>query len=778
MKKITSVFLGITTALWLSGAAMIVPTVAHADTMSDLQIQISALLTQIATLQSQIDAVQGNTTDTTVCGYTFSSNLSKGDSNADVKNLQNALNSDPSTAVAISGVGSTGNETNYFGSLTENAVIKFQNKYASEVLTPIGLTTGTGYVGSMTRAKLNTLYGTCIVPEEPIIEEPVIEPTIINRAVISSDNTQSTYVTKNASNFKMLEVNFEGNGTINNLTVEKIGFSTISDYNGGIYLYKDGARLTNKRSFSSNDNTATFNNLNLQAPFTLSVMADFDGNVGNVAQVRLDGNYEGLPMQSNGFTFSGIESGTISIENNGSLTDPVVGQENAQISEFKIINGNATSSVTVTHIELYNGGHNILSNVTLTDGDNTWNGQLSNGKVIFDINSNIRADRSETFEVYADIDGNEGDDIELYIRNTYDVKAIDTDFGFGVTVDISEFDEESDSHQLSLIENGELTVKSKSTDDVIGYWGQTVDKVAKFRFEADDSEGFYIEELSFLASTTLMNGAEKIIITYENEDGDTVTKSESTDEDNLITFDSFSSSDRPFVGKDSRMDILVGLELRNDDDSIRLVDYKVTLDGYIATGKSSNEEVEETDLDKESINGVWSNASIVMLSENGTITLDPLDDIEFSLSFNSDDRISAFASTTGFVRLGFNHSTTSETSLVGDLKAKVYANDILVKTITLKTGELKNVNVRLTTEEEGTLELSDGDNVDIRIEFTGDDAVYFSSDDGDKLSVAIADTNNQIKWIDNYEGDDETFIVKGNIKDMTSGLPLKFIYKD
>ena len=47
----------------------------------------------------------------------------------------------------------------FFGQLTQKAVIRFQEKYTSEILTPQGLTKGTGAVDSLTRNKLNSLYG-------------------------------------------------------------------------------------------------------------------------------------------------------------------------------------------------------------------------------------------------------------------------------------------------------------------------------------------------------------------------------------------------------------------------------------------------------------------------------------------------------------------------------------------------------------------------------------------------------------------------------------------
>lgn len=91
--------------------------------------------------------------------FRFQGRLKPGTSSDSVKMLQTILNSDSDTKVAEFGPGSKGNETNYFGALTKKAVIRFQEKYTSEILSPWQLTKGTGFVGETTQAKLNRILG-------------------------------------------------------------------------------------------------------------------------------------------------------------------------------------------------------------------------------------------------------------------------------------------------------------------------------------------------------------------------------------------------------------------------------------------------------------------------------------------------------------------------------------------------------------------------------------------------------------------------------------------
>ena len=89
------------------------------------------------------------------CG--FARNLRLGMEGEDVRALQQFLNTTPATRLGTSGPGAPGEETSYFGPKTEAAVIKFQELYKSEILLPVGLTRGSGFVGTFTRAKIALL---------------------------------------------------------------------------------------------------------------------------------------------------------------------------------------------------------------------------------------------------------------------------------------------------------------------------------------------------------------------------------------------------------------------------------------------------------------------------------------------------------------------------------------------------------------------------------------------------------------------------------------------
>ncbi len=111
----------------------------------ELQSEITRLVSILVQLQTQLGlpvSIPG--------AYNFSRNLTLGSTGSDVRDLQRALNSDPDTLVNISGAGSPGNETTFFGPATRNAVSKFQVKHR--------ISPSVGYFGSLTRAKMNSLF--------------------------------------------------------------------------------------------------------------------------------------------------------------------------------------------------------------------------------------------------------------------------------------------------------------------------------------------------------------------------------------------------------------------------------------------------------------------------------------------------------------------------------------------------------------------------------------------------------------------------------------------
>lgn len=79
--------------------------------------------------------------------FKFMKDLSYGVTDPDVLQLQKRLNESPVTQIAAAGVGSPGHETQYFGTLTRNAMIKYQLAK--------GITPAFGFCGVKTRTVLN-----------------------------------------------------------------------------------------------------------------------------------------------------------------------------------------------------------------------------------------------------------------------------------------------------------------------------------------------------------------------------------------------------------------------------------------------------------------------------------------------------------------------------------------------------------------------------------------------------------------------------------------------
>ncbi|OGZ27123.1 MAG: hypothetical protein A2365_00435 [Candidatus Nealsonbacteria bacterium RIFOXYB1_FULL_40_15] len=115
----------------------------ESELIEGLLAQIETLKNQIAQAQAKINAILGKS------DYCDISSVRFGQSGEEVKCLQQFLKNQ--------GVYPEGLTTGYFGPLTKKAVARFQEKYAAEILTPLGLVSGTGFVGPNTKAKIREL---------------------------------------------------------------------------------------------------------------------------------------------------------------------------------------------------------------------------------------------------------------------------------------------------------------------------------------------------------------------------------------------------------------------------------------------------------------------------------------------------------------------------------------------------------------------------------------------------------------------------------------------
>ncbi len=232
--KLASGVVGIAMAL-----SIVAPSLAGAQTATDLQSQINSLLATISSLQSQLSATTGGSVST---GYVFNTNLTVGAKGTDVMNLQKVLNMSTDTKVSVSGAGSPGMETSTFGPATKAAVIKFQTKY--------GITPAAGYVGAITRAKLNSMNTTTVPP----VVTPG-NPQGGSLSVSAGSQPANSLAPESASRIPFTTVVLTAGSsdvTVNSITVERVGFAQDAVFSGVVLLDSSGMQIGIAKTLNSN----------------------------------------------------------------------------------------------------------------------------------------------------------------------------------------------------------------------------------------------------------------------------------------------------------------------------------------------------------------------------------------------------------------------------------------------------------------------------------------------------------------------------------------------
>lgn len=429
MKKIAISFAVLAVSVCLVG-----PQTANALTVDELQAQINALLAQLATLQAQLGTTGGTVSGCTITA--FNTNLTIGSTGNDVKCLQVILNSNAATQVATTGAGSPGNETMYFGGLTQAAVKKFQTTY--------GISPVAGFVGPITRAKLNTMIGTggTVIPTTP---------GTVSVALSATNPASGTFVAgalvtdPSQSNAKLAEFTFAGSGTVTALTLQRIGISADATLSN-VYLYDGDVRITDAASVSSG--YITFTNaaglFTVSGTKTISVKSDIlYGTSGQTVGVTLtsvtlsSGTVTGTPISGNLFTIATATLAGVAVgvpqPATAITTDPGLGVRVWE-STFTITNRNVTlSRLALRQINSITSA-DIQNFKLLVDGEQIATVQSldSSGYVTFAGFTKTLATGTRNIKITADILGGSSRYVQMSLRNRADINVTDSQYGVGV----------------------------------------------------------------------------------------------------------------------------------------------------------------------------------------------------------------------------------------------------------------------------------------------------------------------------------------------------------
>ncbi len=302
-------------------------------------------------------------------------------------------------------------------------------------------------------------------------------PTTGALSVAAGDMPASAAVPLKATGVEVLKfkVTAGSAATIDSITVTRKGVGSYSDFDY-VYLYDGSDRLTTGKSISSDSDSVTFSNLGISlsagASKTLTVKADMDsagtgsGNIDYFSLTALsagDVDVTGLPVNGTQLSIASSSAGSLTIGTGGTPSNPTVGDTQATLAKFRLYNV-ANEKVKFEQITLTNSGSVDLDNIDnwklYRGSDVLATGKVSGDHVIFVLDTPYLLDKgaSRYFDVKGDITAanKSSETLRLYVEETPDVVCIGQSYGYGATLTNS-FTSSTGSTSLTL-QGGDLTV--------------------------------------------------------------------------------------------------------------------------------------------------------------------------------------------------------------------------------------------------------------------------------------------------------------------------------
>jgi len=470
--NLKKIFAGVTTVtcsvMMIGGSA--IP--AFALTVEELEAQIAELQAQLALYIDQLgdltgddDVAPASSYDGIPDGFTFENALYFGMNNTETQYLQIILKAEVGAPTYPDTVGATG----YFGSITKASVIEFQEMYADDILAVYGLTNGTGYVGTTTRAKLNELLAAAPADDTADDDDDTADDTADDdddddddvaddgdySVELSDDNPAANTLMDESAYNEMLVFDAtaeDGDWDITSITVERFGISTDSMVSGVLVKDSEGMRHGNVYTFSDKEAEIIFENypISIEEGKTETISVFY--NLGSTATsgtvgakvTAINGDPDGLPLMGNTFTLADGSSvlGALTVDVVNVATTAVsvdVGTENKLLTRFQFAETTSNEDVYLEELTVYNNGSSAdgdILNWELKDPlGNTLAevAQTDDKYVTFDLTNSpgyrIPNGTSKNLTLYVDVADGSGRTTQAVVLDDYDIVAVGKDTG-------------------------------------------------------------------------------------------------------------------------------------------------------------------------------------------------------------------------------------------------------------------------------------------------------------------------------------------------------------